>query len=225
MKMKKSVIITAGGIGKRMGSELPKQFLVLGGKPVLVHTLELFFKYDPNIEIILTLPNDWRGYWETVIDKYYCRVPHIVVNGGEERYHSIQNALKQCSGSFIAVHDGVRPFVSFETLDRCFSALNQYEAVVPVLKLKESIRQTNENSTNAVDRSNYRLVHTPQCFHADVLHKAYEQAYHDKVTDDACLVEEIGYTIHLVESNEENIKLTTPFDFLIAETIIQRSKK
>jgi 2-C-methyl-D-erythritol 4-phosphate cytidylyltransferase len=223
--MKKSVIITAGGIGKRMGSELPKQFLVLGGKPVLVHTLELFFKYDPNIEIILTLPNDWRGYWETVIDKYYCRVPHIVVNGGEERYHSIQNALKQCSGSFIAVHDGVRPFVSFETLDRCFSALNQYEAVVPVLKLKESIRQTNENSTNAVDRSNYRLVHTPQCFHADVLHKAYEQAYHDKVTDDACLVEEIGYTIHLVESNEENIKLTTPFDFLIAETIIQRSKK
>ena len=225
MKMQKSVIITAGGIGKRMGSELPKQFLVLGGKPVLVHTLELFFKYDPTIEIILTLPNEWRGYWETVIDKYYCRVPHIVVNGGEERYHSIQNALKQCSGSFIAVHDGVRPFVSFETLERCFSALNQHEAVVPVLRLKESIRQTSENSTNAIDRSNYRLVHTPQCFRAEVLHKAYEQAYHDKVTDDACLVEEIGYTIHLVESNEENIKLTTPFDFLIAETIIQRSKK
>lgn len=223
--MQKSVIITAGGIGKRMGSDLPKQFLVLGGKPILVHTLELFFKYDPHIEIILTLPNEWRGYWETVIDKYYCRVPHIVVNGGEERYHSIQNALKRCSGSVIAVHDGVRPFVSFETLDRCFSALNHYEAVIPVLKLKESIRQTNENSTNAVDRSNYRLVHTPQCFRAEALHKAYEQSYHEKVTDDACLVEEIGYTIHLVESNEENIKLTTPFDFLIAETIIQRSKK
>ena len=94
-----------------------------------------------------------------------------------------------------------------------------------MLKLKESIRQANENSTNAVDRSNYRLVHTPQCFRAEALHKAYEQAYHEKVTDDACLVEEIGYTIHLVESNEENIKLTTPFDFLIAETIIQRSKK
>jgi 2-C-methyl-D-erythritol 4-phosphate cytidylyltransferase len=225
MKMQKSVIITAGGIGKRMGSELPKQFLVLGGKPVLVHTLELFFKYDPNIEIILTLPNEWRGYWETVIDKYFCRVPHIIVNGGEERYHSIQNALKQCSGSFIAVHDGVRPFVSFETLERCFSALNQHEAVVPVLKLKESIRQTNENSTNAVDRSNYRLVHTPQCFHVDVLRQAYQQDYHDKVTDDACLVEELGYTIHLVESNEENIKLTTQFDLLIAETIVQKSMK
>ena len=223
--MQKSVIITAGGIGKRMGSDLPKQFLVLGGKPVLVHTLELFFKYDPGIEIILTLPNEWRGYWETVIDKYYCRVPHIVVNGGEERYHSIQNALKRCSGQYIAVHDGVRPFVSFETLDRCFSALNDHEAVVPVLRLKESIRQTNENSTNAVNRSNYRLVHTPQCFHADVLRQAYEQAYHDKVTDDACLVEELGFTIHLVESNEENIKLTTQFDFMIAETIIQRSKK
>jgi 2-C-methyl-D-erythritol 4-phosphate cytidylyltransferase len=223
--MQKSVIITAGGIGKRMGSELPKQFLVLGGKPVLVYTLELFFKYDPTIEIILTLPNEWQGYWETIIDKYYCRVPHIVVNGGEERYHSIQNALKQCSGSFIAVHDGVRPFVSFETLERCFSALNQYEAVVPVLKFKESIRQTNEISTSAVDRSNYRLVHTPQCFHAAVLRQAYEQAYHDKVTDDACLVEELGFTIHLVESNEENIKLTTQFDLLIAEIIVQKSTK
>jgi 2-C-methyl-D-erythritol 4-phosphate cytidylyltransferase len=103
--------------------------------------------------------------------------------------------------------------------------LNEHEAVIPVLKLKESLRQSSENSTNAVDRSNYRLVHTPQCFRAEVLHKAYEQTYHDKVTDDACLVEEIGYTIHLVESNEENIKLTTPFDFLIAETIIQKSKK
>ncbi|MFM7681875.1 MAG: 2-C-methyl-D-erythritol 4-phosphate cytidylyltransferase [Bacteroidota bacterium] len=223
--MQKSVIITAGGQGKRMGSDLPKQFLVLGGKPVLVHTLELFYKYDPNIEIILTLPNEWRGYWETVIDKYYCRVPHIVVNGGEERYHSIQNALKRCSGSYIAVHDGVRPFVSFETLDRCFSALNEYEAVVPVLKLKESLRQNHETSTNAVDRSNYRLVHTPQCFQAEVLRKAYEQTYHEHVTDDACLVEEIGYKVHLVESNEENIKLTTQFDFLIAEIIVQRSKK
>ena len=134
--MQKSVIITAGGIGKRMGSDLPKQFLVLSGKPILVHTLELFFKYDPTIELILTLPNEWRGYWETVIDKYFCRVPHIVVNGGEERYHSIQNALKRCSGSYIAVHDGVRPFVSFDTLNRCFSELNEHEAVVPVLKLK-----------------------------------------------------------------------------------------
>jgi 2-C-methyl-D-erythritol 4-phosphate cytidylyltransferase len=223
--MKKSVIITAGGLGKRMGSDLPKQFLVLGGKPVLIHTLELFFKYDPKIEIILTLPNDWRGYWETVIDKYFCRVPHIVVNGGKERYHSIQNALNRCSGSFIAVHDGVRPFVSIETLDRCFSALNQHEAVVPVLKLKESLRQTNETLTNAVDRSNYCLVHTPQCFQAEILRKAYEQDYNARVTDDACLVEELGYKIQLVESNEENLKLTTPFDFLIAETIFQRSKK
>ena len=223
--MQKSVIITAGGIGKRMGSDLPKQFLVLSGKPILVHTLELFFKYDPTIELILTLPNEWRGYWETVIDKYFCRVPHIVVNGGEERYHSIQNALKRCSGSYIAVHDGVRPFVSFDTLDRCFSALNEHEAVVPVLKLKESLRQTNDASTNAVDRSSYRLVHTPQCFRADVLRKAYEQPYHARVTDDACLLEELGYKINLVESNEENIKLTTPFDFLIAEIIVQRSNK
>ena len=162
---------------------------------------------------------------EKVIDKYYCRVPHIVVNGGEERYHSIQNALKRCSGSYIAVHDGVRPFVSFETLDRCFFALNEHGAVVPVMKLKESLRQTYELKSNAVDRSNFLLVHTPQCFRVDVLRKAYEQPYHSQVTDDACLVEEVGFAVHLVESNEENIKLTTPFDFLIAETIVQRSKK
>lgn len=223
--MKKSVIITAGGLGKRMGGDLPKQFLVLGGKPVLIHTLELFFNYDPQIEIILTLPTDWRGYWETVQDKYFCRVPHIVVNGGEERYHSIRNALKRCSGELIAVHDGVRPFVSFETLDRCFSALKEHEAVVPVLKLKESLRKTNETLSIALDRSKFRLVHTPQCFQAEILRKAYEQDYHNQITDDASLVEELGYNVHLVESNEENIKLTTQFDFLIAELIAQRSKR
>ncbi|MFY7943859.1 MAG: 2-C-methyl-D-erythritol 4-phosphate cytidylyltransferase [Crocinitomicaceae bacterium] len=221
----KSVIITAGGLGKRMGSELPKQFLVIGGKPILVHTLELFHKYDPEIELILTLPNEWRGYWETLIDKYYCRVPHLVVNGGEERYHSIQNALKRCTGEYIAVHDGVRPFVSFETLNNCFNALKEHGAVVPVLKLKESIRQINEETTFAVNRNAFRLVHTPQCFRAEVLRKAYEQPFHENVTDDACLVEETGIVIHLVESNEENIKLTTQYDLMIAEMIIQKNRK
>lgn len=223
--VEKSIIITAGGIGTRMGTDLPKQFLVIGGKPVLIHTLELFYKYDPEIEIILTLPNEWRGYWETILDKFYCRVPHVVVSGGEERYHSIQNALKRCSGQMIAVHDGVRPFVSFETLNRCFEALIEKDAVVPVLNLKESLRQVTENETFAVNRSEFKMVHTPQCFKSEVLRKAYDQSFHEKVTDDACLVEETGVKITLVESNEENIKLTTPFDLLIAEMIIQKSKR
>jgi 2-C-methyl-D-erythritol 4-phosphate cytidylyltransferase len=223
--IEKTVIITAGGIGKRMGSDLPKQFIVLGGKPILIHTIELFYRYSPEIEIILTLPNDWRGYWETLIDKYYCRVPHLVVNGGEERYHSIKNALKKANGKYIAVHDGVRPLVSFETLNRCFEALVENEAVVPVLNLKESLRQVKQQDTFAVNRSEFRMVHTPQCFKSETLRKAYEQPFHDKVTDDACLVEDTGVKITLVESNEENIKLTTPFDLLIAEMIIHRNKK
>lgn len=223
--IEKTVIITAGGLGKRMGTDLPKQFIVIGGKPILIWTIELFQKYDPNIEIILTLPNDWRGYWETLIDKYYCRVPHLVVNGGEERYHSIKNALNRASGKFIAVHDGVRPFVSNETLDRCFSALTENDAVVPVLNLKESLRQVGIDNTIAVNRNEYRSVHTPQCFSSDAIRKAYEQPYHSQVTDDACLVEGIGIKIALVESNEENIKLTTPFDLLIAEMIIQKNKR
>lgn len=223
--VEKTVIITAGGLGKRMGSELPKQFLVIRGKPILIHTLELFHKYDSKIEIILTLPNEWRGYWETILDKYFCRVPHLVVTGGKERYHSIQNAIKKCTGKVIAVHDGVRPFVSFDTLNRCFEALIEKDAVVPVLNLKESLRQVKENETFAVNRSEFKMVHTPQCFKAEVLRKAYNQPFHEKVTDDACLVEETGVKITLVESNEENIKLTTPFDLLIAEMIIQKIKR
>jgi 2-C-methyl-D-erythritol 4-phosphate cytidylyltransferase len=208
-----------------MGADLPKQFLVIGGKPVLIHTLELFYKYDPDVEIILTLPNQWRGYWETILDKYFCRVPHAVVSGGEERYHSIQNALKKCTGKMIAVHDGVRPLVSFDTLNRCFEALIENDAVVPVLKLKESLRQVKQAKTFAVNRNEFKLVHTPQCFKAEVIRKAYEQPFHEKVTDDACLVEEMGVNVTLVDSNEENIKLTTPFDLLIAEMIIQKNKK
>ena len=220
-----SIIITAGGIGKRMGSEIPKQFIEICGKPILLHTLELFYLFDSSMELFITLPEDWKSYWNEILEKNNCTIPHQVISGGEERYHSIQNALQYCSGKYISVHDGVRPLVSASTLKKCFEALENHPAVVPVLNVKESIRQLENGTSNAVNRNEFKLIHTPQCFHATILKEAYLQTFHEGITDDASLVEANGVSIHLVESNEENIKITTPNDLKIAELFIQEFQK
>lgn len=216
-----SIIITAGGIGKRMGGDLPKQFLNLGGKPVLMRTLELFHAYNAKAQLILTLPNDWMEYWNDLLKEHGCSIPHQLIDGGQERYHSIKNALSYCSGDFVAVHDGVRPLVNYETLDRCFTSVEQYEQVIPVMPVKESMRQVFDDASRAVNRAEYCIVQTPQCFKKEVLLKAYEIPFHKGITDDASLVEEAGFNIHLVEGNEENIKITTPFDLRVAEFLIK----
>lgn len=218
---KHSIIITAGGIGKRMGGDLPKQFLDLNGKPILLRTLELFYSYDPNAQLILTLPSDWKEYWNEILQKHTCAIPHQLVDGGQERYHSIKNALSICEGEYIAVHDGVRPLVNQETLDRCFSAVVQYGQVIPVVPVKESLRQVFDDGSRAVNRGDFCLVQTPQCFKKKVIQKAYEIPFHLGITDDASLVEEAGFSIHLVEGNEENIKITTPYDFKIAHYLLR----
>lgn len=220
----KSVIITAGGFGKRMDSDLPKQFLTLGSKPILMHTIELFYHFDNNIEILLTLPSEWKGYWETLVDKHYFRIPHLVVNGGNERFFSIKNALKKVTGEVVAVHDGVRPFTSSEVIKNCFQALEKHQAVVPAVKLKESLRWITENKNIAVNRSEYKLIQTPQCFHTHLLKEVYEQPFDETITDDASLAERKNIPIHILEGNEENIKITTRLDMLIAETFLNRRK-
>ena len=222
--LEKSVIITAGGLGKRMKSTLPKQFIVLGDRPLLMHTIQLFYEFDPKIEIILALPKDWVNYWKELQVEYNFTIPHAIVIGGEERFHTVQNALKKCKGKFIAVHDGVRPFVSQELLERCFDSLKQHSAVIPVLSIKESVRFLDDNKTEALDRNHYKLVHTPQCFHAEILKKAYLQSFHDLVTDDARLLEQIGEKLFFVESEEENIKVTTENDLRIAKVILASKK-
>lgn len=211
-----SIIITAGGIGQRMGGDLPKQFIAIAGKPILMHTIELFHAFDSNAQIILTLPAEWKSYWSELLLKHACIIPHQIVDGGDERYVSIKNALSFCTGDFIAVHDGVRPLVSEETLKRCFDAVNIYGQVVPVMPVNESLRQLFDDTSRAVRRADYCLVQTPQCFKKSVLQKAYTIPFHSGITDDASLVEEAGFPIHLVEGNEENIKITTPYDFKIA---------
>ena len=214
-----SVIITAGGIGKRMGSDLPKQFLEINGKPILLHTLEKFYHFDPSIQLILTLPSEWKSYWKELMIEHQCKIPHLIVEGGKERYNSIKNALEFSQGHFIAVHDGVRPLVSNDTIKRCFDAVKQFGQVVPVIPLKESLRKLIEERTQAVSRSEYVHVQTPQCFSKESLLAAYNLPFHDNITDDATLLEEAGFRIHCVEGNEENIKITSQMDMKIAESL------
>ena len=216
----KSVIITAGGLGKRMKSAFPKQFILLGNKPLLMQTIELFYEFDPPIEIILALPKDWVNYWQELQVEYNFKIPHTIVIGGEERFHTVQNALEKCTGKFIAVHDGVRPFVSQTLLKLCFDSLQQNSAVIPVLSIKESVRFLSGNKTEALDRNHYKLVHTPQCFKAALLKKAYQTSFQEGMTDDASVVGLIGPEPFLVKSNEENIKITTSSDLAIAAALL-----
>lgn len=218
--MKRTVIITAGGTGKRMGATLPKQFLLLGGEPVLFHTLRRFHTFDADAQIILSLPEDWIPYWKDL----GCPVAHEVVSGGKERFHSIQNALRSATGDLIAVHDGVRPFPSIQTIQACFDAAEKYGSGVPVTEVKESLREISGDTSKALIRSQYRLVQTPQIFQSEILHKAYDQEFHSGITDDASLAEALGISIKLVPGNDENIKITTASDLLYAEAMLRNGK-
>ena len=215
-----SIIITAGGIGKRMQSNIPKQFLEVKGIPILMHTIRKFYEYDNTCQIILTLPEDWLTYWKELIVKYNFTIVHQVVSGGVERYDSIKNALQFCDSDVIGVHDGVRPLVSSETIKNCLVNVKEKGAIVPVITLKESLRKIEQNGSCSLDRKDYVSVQTPQFFLKEILMKSYEKAFHDKITDDASLVEESGFNISLVEGNEENVKITTPFDLKINNLFI-----
>jgi len=215
-----TVIITAGGIGKRMGSTIPKQFIVVSGKPLLMHTIQLFQNYQ--FQILLTLPSEWKNYWRDLCVEYDFKIPHSVIDGGEERYHSIKNALKIAKGDLIAIHDGVRPFVSEELVEKLILTAKNKGTAVPVVSLKESLRKLNEDNTSrAVERNHYKSVQTPQVFQSKIIKKAYEFSYHSKITDDASLVEEGGDTIYLIEGEENNLKVTTQKDLWIASYLFQ----
>jgi 2-C-methyl-D-erythritol 4-phosphate cytidylyltransferase len=219
--MKRTIIITAGGIGKRMGAEVPKQFLALNNRPVLFHTIEKFYQFDNQAQLILTLPNEWREYWIELCDTHNFEIPHDIVDGGKERFHSIQHALSIAHGEWIAVHDGVRPLVSQQTIQHCFQAALEHGNAIPVVSVKESLRKIENNHSEAVNRSAYKMVQTPQVFKASQLKEAYKQPFHDGITDDASLVETLGYSIFLVPGSESNIKLTNPMDLQLAALLLQ----
>lgn len=218
--MKNNVIIVAGGKGLRMGSELPKQFIPIGGKPVLMHTVEAFYKFDNNMNIILVLPVSHQDYWKQLCIEHNFTVPHTIASGGETRFHSVRNGLALVEDGLVGVQDGVRPFASTEMIGRCFDAACDLKAVIPVINSTDSLRKMVDNEkSEIIDRSTIRLVQTPQVFHADILKKAYEIEYKDSFTDDASVVESMGIDIHLVEGETTNIKITTPLDLKIGELL------
>jgi 2-C-methyl-D-erythritol 4-phosphate cytidylyltransferase len=218
----KTVIIVAGGRGKRMGHDKPKQFLKLNDMPVILLTMLRFYDYDNTIKIILALPEDEIKTWETIKAQTINIPPHIIVEGGKERFFSVKNSLVHVQKSeLVAIHDGVRPFVSIETISRCFAKAEQSGAAIPVIPLTESIRYfENAGKSVAVNREKYKTVQTPQVFNSDILIPAYEQIYSADFTDDASVVEKFGYPVASVEGNRENIKLTTPLDMEIAKIFI-----
>ena len=217
------VIIVAGGKGLRMGSDIPKQFLPIGGKPVLMRTIERFRQYSADIQIILVLPEAQQVYWQQLCKKYDFYVDYQLANGGETRFHSVQNGLALIpddAEGVVGVHDGVRPFPSIEVIRRCYETAQSQKAVVPVIPVVETVRHLENEKSVTVPRAEYCLVQTPQTFDIQLLKAANRQPYNDGFTDDASVVEAFGFDITLVEGNRENIKITTPYDLKLAEVLI-----
>ena len=218
--MKKHIIIVAGGKGLRMGGDIPKQFLPVCGKPVLMRTMEAFHTYDAAIHIILVLPVSQQAYWKELCQEYQFSLSHDIANGGDTRFHSVMNGLAMVEGNgLVGVHDGVRPFVSQEVIARCYDEAEACKAVIPVIDVVETVRHLTEEGSETVPRDRYKLVQTPQVFEVELLRRAYQQTYTDLFTDDASVVEALGEKVYLVKGNRENIKLTTPFDLKLAEML------
>ena len=218
--MKDYVIIVAGGKGLRMGSDIPKQFLPVGGKPVLMRTIERFHEYAEALTIILVLPKAQQEYWKTLCQKHDFTVEYLLADGGETRFHSVKHGLALIPDStegVVGVHDGVRPFPSLDVIRDCYETAREKKAVIPVVPVVETLRHVTQGTK---PRSDYRLVQTPQVFDIQLLKAAYQQTYSDAFTDDASVVEAYGHTVALVDGNRENIKITTPYDLKIAETLV-----
>ncbi len=223
--MKRYLIVVAGGKGTRMGGEMPKQFQLLGGRPLVMVTLEHLNAIDPTMQLILVLPTQHIGLWKELCKEYSFAVPLILAQGGPTRFHSVQNGLAQVddiADALVGVHDGVRPFVSAKVLDDCFCQAWVHGAAIPMIDVQDSLRHiVGYGATEVVPRDRYRLVQTPQVFKLSLLRRAYEQRFVESFTDDASVVEALGEKVTGVEGNRENIKITTPFDMLVAKTLME----
>jgi 2-C-methyl-D-erythritol 4-phosphate cytidylyltransferase len=218
--MKLYVLIVAGGSGKRMHADTPKQYIEVAGKPVLMHTIEKFRAFDSSIEIITVLPENQLMFWNGLQKEYSFNIPHTLVKGGKSRFYSVRNGLQFVDEpGLVAIHDGVRPFVSIDTIKRCFETAGKLGNAVPVISPSDTLRKVTETGSEVVNRLNIRQVQTPQVFHSDLIKKAYLQDYLPEFTDDATVLEKTGEKINLVEGNRENIKITNPEDLIIARSL------
>ncbi len=221
--MKEYAIIVAAGSGARMKTALPKQFLELAGKPILVHTIEKFHRYNPQMELLLVLNEEYIQFWEDLKRTINFTIPHTIVAGGNERFYSVKNALELIKDDtgIVGIHDAVRPLVSLKTLEAAYNTARERSTAIPVIAIHDSIREVdNKGNNHAVDRQSLRVIQTPQCFELETLRNAYNQNYHPSFTDDASVVEASGVKIHLVEGNRANIKITTPEDLRMAESLL-----
>ena len=200
---------------------MPKQFIELHGKPILLHTLEVFYRYDSKIKVVLVLPEDDFPIWKSICEKFNFNKPIILQKGGETRFRSVKNGLSLLDGEgLVAIHDGVRPLVSEDIIGASFRLAAIHKCAVAAVRLKESIRITDQDNTKAVDRSKFRLIQTPQTFDLQLIKKAYEGKEDLSLTDDASVAEKAGHTISLFEGSYENIKITTPEDLIVARALM-----
>ena len=221
--MKKNTIIVAGGKGQRMGRDLPKQFIVIGGEPILMHTLRRFYEVVRD-DIFVVLPKEHIDYWDTLCSEYHFDIPHRVVEGGSTRFYSVKKGLDAIVNTegCVAIHDGVRPFPSCELIENAFLTAFQTGSAVPVFPVTDSMRCISSEGSEIVDRSKYCIVQTPQVFNLELLKRAYEQPFNEMFTDDASVFEAAGGKVTLINGNRENIKLTHPADLLWAEIYLKQ---
>lgn len=219
--MKKIAVIVAGGTGTRMNNTVPKQFLLLNGKPVLYYTIKTFLQSYEDMEVILVLPEEHIAAGQEIIDAYFDYNRIKITIGGRTRFHSVQNGLKLVEEeSIVFVHDAVRCLLSTDLIMRCYEAAVEYGAAIPVIDSKDSVRMITGDENSALERTNIKLVQTPQTFHSKILLPAFNIDYKDKFTDEATVVEAFGLKVHLVQGEENNIKITRPQDMLLAESLL-----
>jgi len=222
----KYVIITAGGAGVRMNSPLPKQFMLLHGKPVLFYSINSFLKYSPDIRVILVLPENQINTWKSLCEKHHFYPALELVAGGPARFHSVKNGLKKVpDDAIVAIHDGVRPLVSLKTIQQTFHIASKFGNAIPAITVNESVRQLDGAFSKILNRDNLRLIQTPQCFKASKIKQAYNTGYDPSFTDDASVLEKTGERIYIIEGNRENIKITEPEDLVVASALIDHLKK
>ena len=222
--MNEYAIIVAGGSGSRMNSNVPKQYLMIDNKPVIVHTIQRFYDYNSSITIICCVHNDYIHEVNELMAHYFPEKNWLVTEGGETRFHSVKNGLNELKDehALVAIHDAARPLVSVSTIQKAMEAAKNHGSGIPVIPVNESLRVVEDLKSKAVNRNDYKIVQTPQCFQIPLIKRAFAVDYHDSFTDDATVFEYAGNEVRLTIGNPENIKITLANDLIVAEKLLNK---